>query len=39
MLKFAIETLKGRQGDMDDLICSATPTCNADDLESASDGT
>ena len=38
MVKFAIETLKARQKDLDDMICSDTITCNRHDLESASDG-
>jgi len=36
MLKFAIDTLKARQADLDDLICTDIPTYNRSDISNAS---
>jgi len=38
MVKFAIENLKAAKQELDDLICSDTPTYNSAEIKSASNG-
>ena len=38
MLKFAIEQLQEKQAELDDIICTETPTINLEEVKAANDG-
>ena len=38
MLKFAIAKLQEKQAELDDIICTETPTFNLEEVKTASDG-